>query len=156
MQRTRYLDPAPRSYSNNILPIVIMRQQTFLKTKAILIVEDSPDLRGFLLAHFRTEGYQVFEAENGLEGLKKASECNPDLVITDLNMPIMDGAVMTRALREHGHFNHIPIIVLTAGGAQHAAAAKQAGADIVLHKPTPLDFITSSVRDLLRESVQVV
>ena len=138
-----------------ILPDRSYEQVTFLNTKTILIVEDSPDFRAFLLAHFKTEGYKVFEAENGLEGLKKASECNPDLVITDLNMPMMNGVEMIRALRELGDFNCLPIVVLTADGAPETAGARLAGADLVLHKPTPLRFIADSVRLLLRNSARV-
>jgi len=95
------------------------------------------------------EGYSVIEAEDGQEGLSKASEQNPHLIITDLNMPKLSGVCLIKLLREQERFKNMPIVAITAHGSERANEAREAGADIVLAKPLMLDLLALVVRELL-------
>lgn len=79
----------------------------------LLIVEDDIDLRLYLRKCLESR-YVIYEARNGFEGLKKASEVVPDLLISDIMMPEMDGVEMLRKIREDQTLSHIPVILLTA------------------------------------------
>ncbi len=81
--------------------------------KIILLVEDNLDMRTYIKSCLSTE-YVIVEASNGQEGLDTASELVPDLIITDLMMPVLDGLEMTRLLKQDEHICHIPVIMLTA------------------------------------------
>jgi len=82
--------------------------------KKILIVEDEADMRTILTIELEGSGYQVFQAEDGEEGLKVAQEVKPDLIISDMMMPKMDGNQLMTALRESDFGKEIPLIILTA------------------------------------------
>src|SRR5258706_12417431 len=84
--------------------------------KKVLIVEDEKGLAEALELKFKKEGYEVFKGENGEEGLRLAIANNPDIILTDLLMPIMDGKTLLRKLRELPQFVSIPVIVLTNAG----------------------------------------
>lgn len=81
--------------------------------KRILIADDSPSIRMMLGTVLNENGYQVEDAENGQIALQKASVFNPDMVITDLNMPEMNGFSLVENLRKNSHFKFIPILLLT-------------------------------------------
>ena len=102
----------------------------------ILIVDDDGDLRTLLGLCFLRCGHSIIVASNGAEGLTCVTAHAPDLVVTDLNMPVMDGLELLRQLRANGH-RDLPAIVLTARSDQRAAATA-AGADAFLVKPVPL------------------
>ena len=81
----------------------------------ILIVEDDQNLRVTLTELIRLEGYSVLTARDGDEGFAQAIEHQPDLIITDLNMPVVDGVEMARMIRrENGKVKAVPIIALSA------------------------------------------
>ena len=81
--------------------------------KKILIIEDELPMLKALSDKFSREGFSVFEARNGEEGLKAALETKPDLIILDLFMPVMDGKAMMQKLREDAWGKKVPIIILT-------------------------------------------
>jgi len=81
--------------------------------KTILVVEDEPAYQRALSEKFKYEGYDVFIAQNGEEGLAMALEKHPDIIITDLLMPKMDGIEMTKKLREDDWGKKAKMIVLT-------------------------------------------
>lgn len=82
----------------------------------ILIADDSPSIRMMLGTVLRENGYEVTDAENGRLALEKASSFKPDLVITDLNMPEMNGFSLVENLRKDGQFKFTPILLLTTEG----------------------------------------
>ena len=84
--------------------------------KKILIVEDEQSLRVSLQDNFSAEGFEVFAASNGEEGLTLVLEKNPDIILLDLLMPKMDGRTMLKKLRESPQRKDIPVIVLTVLG----------------------------------------
>ena len=85
-----------------------------MKKKIILIVEDEKDIRTILAADVKEAGYEVFEAEEGFSALKIAAEIKPDLIITDVLMPKMNGNELVKRLRATQWGQRIPLIILTA------------------------------------------
>jgi two-component system chemotaxis response regulator CheY len=82
-------------------------------TKTILIVDDSPSIRQLVGYTLRAAGYAVIEAADGLEGLEQAIACRLDLVITDINMSMLDGLELVQALRGCADYARTPILLLT-------------------------------------------
>lgn len=107
--------------------------------KRILIVEDVQDNRE-LLVQLLEDQYEIFEAEDGKEGLAKAEQLRPDLILMDLSLPVLDGWQASAALKSDSRTRHIPIIAVTAhamvGDEEKALAA---GCDGYLSKP--VDFM---------------
>ena len=114
----------------------------------ILVVEDDPASRELLLYYLHSEGYQVIVAEDGQEGFDKAQQEKPELVVTDLSMPRMDGVELIRLLRQRPDLKGVKICVLTAHGSGNIEKARTAGADAVMQKPTPPDTLADVVRQL--------
>jgi len=116
--------------------------------RKILVIDDQRENR-FVMIHLLTPlGFQVSEAKNGQEGLGKVMEFSPDLVITDLVMPVMDGFELTRQLRSLAEFRNLPIIASSASVFdRHKQASLAAGCNAFLPKP----FQTESLLELLQE-----
>ena len=83
------------------------------ENKKIAIIEDEPSLVGALSDKFEAEGFSVFVANNGEEGLKSIQENKPDIVLLDIVMPVMDGMTMLKKLRETEIGKNLPVIILT-------------------------------------------
>lgn len=116
---------------------------------SILIVEDNADFRQFLITELVSE-YKVFEAENGQQGLDIALESHPDLVLTDLMMPVMDGLTLCSRLKTNKITSHIPIIVLTAKGSDDSRIKGiEHGADEYFAKPVKFDLLQIRISNLL-------
>jgi len=114
----------------------------------ILIIEDEVKITSFLRRGLSHEGYIVDIAYDGQEGLAKAREVPPDLVILDLMLPGMDGLEVCRRLRT---FSDVPILILTARDAvPDRVAGLDSGADDYLVKPFSLDELLARIRALLR------
>jgi len=113
----------------------------------ILIVDDDGDLRTLLGLCFLRRGHSIVVAGDGAVGLQCAAAHAPDLLVTDLNMPVLDGLGLLRQLRAAGHAD-LPVIVLTARADQRAAATA-AGADAFLVKPVPLRQLGETAERLL-------
>jgi signal transduction histidine kinase/DNA-binding response OmpR family regulator/Tfp pilus assembly protein PilF len=102
---------------------------------SLLIVEDNADVRAYIRDQFVGQ-YGIWEAENGQTGLQTALDITPDLIITDIMMPVMDGAELCRRLKTDEKTSHIPIIMLTARAEQaDKVEGLQTGADDYLAKP---------------------
>ena len=117
--------------------------------KKILVIEDSLESRELIHLHLTTEGYTVVAASNGQEGLYLAGAEHPDLIITDIGMPEMDGFEVVRQLRAQDEFRTVPILVLTAFGRDELDQAIVAGANRALNKPVHFDDLIDDVRELL-------
>jgi signal transduction histidine kinase/ligand-binding sensor domain-containing protein/DNA-binding response OmpR family regulator len=117
----------------------------------LLIVEDNPDLRFYLVSHFQPE-YRVIEAANGQEGWELAQNAQPDLILSDVMMPRMDGIELCSRIKEDMETSHIPIILLTAR-ADHESRVEglETGADAYLAKPFNRDELKLMVRNLIRQ-----
>src|SRR5688572_11802069 len=99
----------------------------------LLIVDDSPSVLNMLVAIFESENYEVVTATDGTEGLAKAYEALPDLVITDSIMPGLDGFGLLRALRQDPVTESMPVIMLTAGDPHDP--------DHIVREPRPDAFV---------------
>ncbi len=82
--------------------------------KRLLIVEDDQEMRQLVLYTFEDEGYEVSTAANGLEALEKVSQYSPDVILLDLNMPLMDGAALSAELKSNPLTKHLPLIAISA------------------------------------------
>lgn len=119
-------------------------------TASILTVDDSASLRMAIRIALTGAGYTVTEASDGVEGLAKAAATRFDMIVTDLNMPNMDGLTMIRELRSQPAQSGIPIIFLTTeSDADVKAQAKAAGATGWLVKPFVPDQLVKVARKVL-------
>lgn len=115
----------------------------------VLVIEDNHDVATYI-GSLLSDEYDVYYAANGREGLKSALDIVPDLIITDLMMPEMDGLEVCRQVRANEIINHIPIIVVTAKiTAEERLKGLEAGADAYLAKPFNADELRTRVRKLL-------
>lgn len=120
----------------------------------ILIVDDEEDIRELIAVNLmREEQYQLIEAADGLEALRRAKDERPDLVILDLMLPHMDGLTVYKKLRENALTAKIPVIMLTARGRlEEKIEGLELGADDYLSKPFSPRELMLRVRNLLRRS----
>lgn len=117
---------------------------------SILLVDDDPNLRDMLRAMLEIGGFEVIEAEDGLDALEKLEEITPDILVLDVMMPNLDGVSLCKQLRSDAEFVSLPIIMLS-GKTQHHAVAEgmAAGANCYLCKPITVEELIQSVRQLL-------
>lgn len=115
----------------------------------ILAIDDTRTLRELLSQTLRNAGHQVVEAEDGLDGLTKLDKEHPQIVITDLNMPNMDGIEFTRSCRATEAGAEIPILILTTEtGADLRREARNAGASAWIVKPFEPESLIALVDQL--------
>ena len=116
----------------------------------ILVVDDESQLTRVLRTGLTAHGYDVRTAADGVEGLKQANDWRPDLIITDLAMPNMDGLELCRKIRS---VSQVPVIVLSAKGEEKIKVeALDLGADDFITKPFGIDELLARVRAALRRS----
>jgi two-component system sensor histidine kinase/response regulator len=121
------------------------------KTHTILIVDDEPALRIGLSSIIKRHGYDVFTAENGSEGIKMAKEVKPDIILSDIMMPSLNGFEMRRAMSSDPQLSSIPFIFLTARtGATDRIAGIRDGADDYVTKPYVPDELLARIESVLR------
>ncbi|MFT7121300.1 MAG: two-component system alkaline phosphatase synthesis response regulator PhoP [Neolewinella sp.] len=119
----------------------------------ILLVDDEPDILEILEYTLKKEGYEVATASNGEEGLQRAEEFKPDLIILDIMMPIMDGVEVCRQLRAKPEFKNTIITFLTAREEDYSQiAALDTGGDDYITKPIRPRVLMSRVKALLRRN----
>ena len=117
----------------------------------ILICDDSVSMRRMLKLTLKQENYQVIEADNGLSALELAKEEPFDLIITDVNMPELDGLSLVRELRTLPQYQFKPILLLTTESApEKKKMAKAAGATGWLIKPFDPEKLLAAIRKVLR------
>jgi len=113
----------------------------------IIIVDDVFEIRQ-MIKQVLQKNYIVFEAENGIEGLNKAKELLPDIIISDINMPEADGLDLCKSIKSNFATSHIPVILLTAqAGMPSNIAGLEAGADAYLTKPINIDLLAAAVKN---------
>jgi two-component system KDP operon response regulator KdpE len=119
-----------------------------VKSATILVVDDEPQIRRVMRATLTAQGYSIVEAKDGQEALDKLRSERPDLVLLDMNMPIMDGLEACREIRRD---SDIPIIMLTVRSAERdKVRALDAGADDYVVKPFGIQELLARVRAVLR------
>jgi two-component system chemotaxis response regulator CheY len=113
----------------------------------VVVVDDARTVRMYYRGILERVNIDVTEAENGLDGLEKAAEVLPDLLVVDINMPKMDGYAMLRAIRADSRLRGIPAIMIsTEAEGRDAERAYDAGANLYLIKPVRPDTLLSFVQ----------
>ena len=117
----------------------------------VLVVEDSPTMRQLIaFALKRIRGFEIVEANDGVDGLKKLSAQKFDLIMTDINMPIMDGLKLVSVVRNDPNYKETPIIVVTTEGAtEDRERALALGANEYITKPIQTMKILETVKKLM-------
>lgn len=117
--------------------------------QTILVVEDNEELREFIMQSLQGR-YKVVGCVNGAEGLAYAVENIPDMIISDVTMPVMDGYEFCAKIKQEERTNHIPIIMLTAMASHvHQVDGLEAGADLYITKPFSLQILELSIKNIL-------
>ena len=117
----------------------------------ILIVDDEPDLVAVLRLGLQMEGFEVLEAADGEEGLRKAQQEKPDLLVLDLMLPRMDGYQVCRTLKFDARYKSLPIFILSARpGDRDKKLALEMGADLFISKPYDLKDLVTRIRQRLK------
>ncbi len=115
----------------------------------ILVVDDDPEIIGYIKDSL-SDSYTIISARNGKEGYDLASEEIPDIIISDIMMPIMDGIEMCRIIKQDVRTSHIPVVLLTAKGSlQDQKVGYDVGADSYLTKPFSSNLLKSRVKNII-------
>lgn len=140
--------PVSATVEESIMP---EENQKSGKKKTILIIEDNEDLRFYLKDNLKGQ-YHVEEAINGKEGWEKIKLLNPDLVVSDIMMPLMDGVELARKIKTETLTAHIPVILLTAMGSEEKQLeGLKVGANDYITKPFTFEILASRIRNLMAQ-----
>lgn len=117
---------------------------------SLLFVEDNPDMRSYIRSTLGIN-YRISEADNGKEGIEKAIATMPDIIVSDVMMPVMDGIEMCKKIKEDVNISHIPVILLTSRYSEdHTIEGFEAGADDYIPKPFNPKVLDSRIMNILR------
>ncbi|MEW5958670.1 MAG: response regulator [Chloroflexota bacterium] len=123
--------------------------------RKILYIEDNLDNMILVKRVLEVEGYEVIEAKTGKDGLVKAQENLPDIVITDINLPDIDGYEVTENLKRGSRTAHIPVIAMTANVMKKDREnVIDAGCDGYISKPIDIDDLPGQIENFLKGKVQ--
>ncbi|MFA4967486.1 MAG: response regulator [Candidatus Margulisiibacteriota bacterium] len=118
----------------------------------ILIVDDEEDIVAALSIRLKALGYDIIMAYDGMTALSKAREEKPDLILLDIMLPKLDGYKVCRILKFDEKFRHIPIIMVTAKGAEsNIKMGAEVGADAYITKPFSPDELMKKINELLKK-----
>lgn len=120
------------------------------KDLKVLLVDDFEDTRLFLRLALEEHGFIVFEAENGETAVQNAIREQPDVILMDLTMPLMDGFAATKLIRQNEEFKNVPIIAITAHQeTDFRSDAKASGFDAYVTKPIDVNWLKELIDGLL-------
>ena len=117
----------------------------------VLVIEDATDTAALMKSILELSGFKVVLAFDGVEGIEQARAESPDLIVTDIAMPRLDGIQMIQQLREMPEFKTTPILAITSHGMDRAMDALKAGANRALARPIQNHLLLVFVFDLLRK-----
>jgi len=145
---------APETIAKSAPPATqIQRVERSKKKERVLIVEDDRTITSVVKYFLELEGYDVVVAENGFLGLEAAKLALPQVIVTDCNMPVMDGVAMVKALRADARTQDISILMLTSGNSiDDETRALAAGADDYILKPVEPRRLVARIKTLLARS----
>ena len=147
-----HLDLLPSEPTLKILPDTTELSD---KKPLILIVEDNPDMRRFI-HYILSDDYNIIEAENGEEGFEVAKKYLPDVVVSDVLMPKVDGFDLCQLLKTNVSTNHIPVILLTAYAMdEQKQVGFESGADAYIAKPFNIKLLRTRVRKLIENRKKI-
>ncbi|WP_158651275.1 hybrid sensor histidine kinase/response regulator transcription factor [Pseudotamlana carrageenivorans] len=142
-----YVEKSPTEVST----IKLFDQDTQNKEgiQTLLVVEDNKDIRQYIVELLQNE-FNIMEASEGEEALRKVNSTPPDLIISDVMMPVMDGVSLTRKLKTNARTSHIPILLLTARASlAHQIEGFHIGADDYITKPFNEEILRSRIKNVL-------
>jgi len=136
---------------SDAIEIIAQTSETaIIKEQTLLIVEDNLDIRNYIVELLSDE-FTILQASNGKEGLEIALEKSPDLIISDVMMPIMDGIELTHNLKSNISTSHIPVILLTARASfMHQMEGFETGADDYITKPFNESLLRARIKNILK------
>lgn len=135
--------------SQMVVPESVQANTISAEMKTMLLVEDNLELRFFLRSIFASR-FRIVEAANGVEGLEKANQYIPDIIISDIMMPEKDGTTLVKELRENLATSHIPVVLLTAKTDMDTKLQSlELGADSYITKPFSATYLEARVDNLL-------
>ncbi len=148
-EENKFVKPIPLEFQNTIL--VKQKNTNISSTKeTILLVEDNEELRNYLKEQLEDK-YTIFTAKNGLQGLKKVKKKAPDIVISDVMMPEMDGLELCQHIKKTKELCHIPVLLLTAKDAQiHKIEGLEHGADDYISKPFNFTELKTRIKNIIK------
>ena len=126
-----------------------------MKKVSLLLAEDNEDMRALLKWLLEDEGFDVTTAEDGAAALRSLSHLHPDVILTDLMMPEVDGVELIKNLRNTKEFAEIPIVAMTAYGNGYMLLASQAGATASIRKPEDLDILVPTINQILQNEPKI-
>ncbi len=139
---TPFIRPVPAAARKAEVPLVLKTVEQTL----VLLVDDSKMVRVKSSRLLASHGFQVVTAVDGVDALKQLDDCCPDLVITDVDMPEMDGFGLINALRGNPRTQHIPLVMITSAEDRHREAALRAGVGLVMGKPYDEAALVAHIR----------
>lgn len=143
------------SMTEPVLPLAKTSVNKGSKGATVLIVEDNIEVRQYLVQLF-SENYKVVEAVDGYEGFDKAIEFKPELVLSDVMMPRMDGYELCEKIKTNDLIHDIPVVLLTAKGSDSEHLfGKQKGADLYIKKPFTPDVLLEEVKQLIASRIKL-
>ena len=156
VQATGSIDDLTASQQENISPSTLhLPPSTEMTDMTILIVDDNADIRAYLRTILQHK-YQVNEAADGQQGLAMANEIVPDLIVSDVMMPVMNGLEFCQRVKSGTATSHIPVILLTARAlSQHQVEGYESGADAYITKPFSADVLLARIDNLLKSRHQL-
>ena len=138
-----------------LTPAFIPEAPALTAKKAILVVDDDDDLRKYITSVLG-ENYLIYQAVNGRDGLKLALQKKPDLIISDVAMPEMDGIALCQAIKNDVSVNHLPVILLTAHTSKDLELkGTEEGADYYITKPFNKDLLLARVNRIFKNSANL-
>lgn len=120
--------------------------KSYMQGLKVLLVEDDGDMRGLYCYLLAKEGCHVKAVRNGLEAITAIEENRPDIVITDIAMPVFGGLHLIKAIRAHHDYADLPILAVTAFSEHFHEQAIEAGANHAIGKPTEVTTLREAIR----------
>lgn len=143
--------PEPVPAEDAEIELALLRERPGREKPVLLLVEDNEEFRGYLKEVLLAD-YQILEAPNGKIGLETTLDSIPDLIVSDMMMPEMDGIALCRIIKSDRRISHIPFIMLTARvEEEQQLQGYQTGADAYVTKPFRLDILQVRIKNLIRQ-----
>ena len=152
LENSSYLSPSRADLAKESLgayKLIVGRGRNALP-RTILVIEDDPDARLLINSVLCHAGFHVVLAADGQEGLEKVPLASPDLIVTDVAMPRLNGLGLIQAIRSTPDFKSVPILAITSFGTERAMEALRAGANRALARPVRNELMLEFVNDLLK------
>lgn len=142
-----------------LLPYIkeILQRSKILRDRLVLVVDDSKYILKVVRTGLTAAGFKVITASNGAEAFGIVSEVAPDLILSDINMPVMDGIKLCEKVQNHAQLSHIPFVVMSSGGDRRTMRELlHKGASAFLVKPFNIDQLVITAEKLLSDHFQIV